>query len=92
MPPSPAEQQRLTARLAEIRAEISARLRPVNREMSTDLFNELMDQMAMVQLNGELRNAGRDEQVETRSGQTDRRRDPTRTDGMPSPKADPPSE
>ena len=63
--------ERAQRRLAEIRAEISSRLWPVNAGMSSASFNELMDQMARLQLNFELR-AGT-EPVDTRAGAGDRR-------------------
>ena len=66
---------RSRARFAEIRAEISGRLWPVNSGMSSEAFNELMDQMARLQLNFELRDAaGMAGQVNTREGPSDRRR------------------
>ena len=66
--------ERAQLRLAEIRADISSRLWPVNAGMSSATFNELVDQMARLQLNFELRaaaiNAG---EIDTRAGPHDRR-------------------
>ena len=63
------------ARLAEIRAEISGRLWPVNAGMSSADFNELMDQMAQLQWNFERRAIqSMTGQVNTRAGHIDRRR------------------
>ena len=66
--------ERAQLRLAEIRADISSRLWPVNAGMSSAVFNELVDQMARLQLNFELRaaasNAG---ELDTRAGPRDRR-------------------
>ena len=65
------------ARLAEIRAEISGRLWPVNAGMSSADFNELMDQMAQLQWNFEWRAASSTSaQIDTRAGASDRRRVP----------------
>ena len=46
-----------TERLDLIRAELVARIRPVCREMPQDLFLEMVDTMAVIQLKYELRNA-----------------------------------
>ena len=64
-------------RLAEIRADISARLGPVNAGMSSSDFNQLMDQMSLLQLNFEWRAASSAAgQIDTRAGAGDRRRVP----------------
>ena len=65
--------ERAQRRLAEIRAEISSRLWPVNAGMSSESFNELMDQMARLQLNFELRAGAGTAPVDTRAGVGDRR-------------------
>ena len=64
---------RAQARFATIRAEISTRLWPVNAGMSSESFNELMDQMALLQLNFELRAAAGPGTIDTRAGSGDRR-------------------
>jgi hypothetical protein len=69
--------QRAQSRLAEIRADISTRLWPVNAGMSAADFNVLMDQMSRLQLNFELRAAANiSDQIDTRAGERDRRRFP----------------
>lgn len=60
------------ARLAAIREDISTRLWPVNAEMSSEDFNELMDQMALLQLRFEYR-AGEVPPINRRLGAPDRR-------------------
>ena len=50
---SPADRQRFRARLATIRENISSRLWPVTAGMTSASFNELVDQMARIQLCGE---------------------------------------
>ena len=44
-------------RLGSIRAELFQRIRPVCRDMPQDLFIELVESMAAIQLKYELRNA-----------------------------------
>jgi hypothetical protein len=44
-------------RLGSIRSELMRRIRPVCREMPQDLFLELVESMAGIQLKYELRNA-----------------------------------
>ncbi len=46
-----------TERLGSIRADLMRRIRPVCREMPQDLFLELVETMAGIQLKYELRNA-----------------------------------
>ena len=46
-----------TERLGSIRTELMRRIRPVCREMPQDLFLELVESMAGIQLKYELRNA-----------------------------------
>ena len=46
-----------TERLGSIRAELLARIRPACREMPHDLFLEMVETMAAIQLKYELRNA-----------------------------------
>ena len=76
-PPTPALSPRAQSRLAEIRADISLRLWPVNASMSSADFNALMDQMAMLQLNFEWRAAASTPgEIDTRAGAGDRRRVP----------------
>lgn len=65
---------RAQVRLAEIRADISARLWPVNAGMTSASFNELMDQMARLQLNFELRASTDTADIDTRRGTGDRRK------------------
>ena len=50
---SPGDRQRNRARLATIREDISSRLWPVTAGMTSGSFNELVDQMARIQLQGE---------------------------------------
>ncbi len=52
---TPARSSSAQLRLAAIRAEISGRLWSINRGMSSAVFNELMDQMALLQFNCEQR-------------------------------------
>lgn len=70
---TPALTERAQARFAAIRSDISTRLWPVNVGMSSASFNELMDQMAMLQLNFEVRAAAGPGSIETRAGAADRR-------------------
>jgi hypothetical protein len=44
-------------RLASIRAELLERIRPLCREMPQELFIEMVESMAAIQLKYELRNA-----------------------------------
>lgn len=75
--PTPALPPHAQSRLAEIRADISARLWPVNAGMSSADFNALMDQMSLLQLNFEWRAAASTPgQIDTRAGAGDRRRVP----------------
>jgi hypothetical protein len=46
-----------TERLGYIRADLMRRIRPACREMPQDLFLELVETMARIQLKYELRNA-----------------------------------
>lgn len=71
LPQPPA--QRAHVRLAGIRADISNRLWSVNAGMSSEAFNELMDQMAQLQLTFELRGFPAAGEVDTRSGPSERR-------------------
>ncbi len=71
--PTPADILRWQSRLAEIREDISTRLWPVNQDMSSASFNELMDQMAALQLNCERRIAEGTLEGDRRVGQLDRR-------------------
>jgi hypothetical protein len=68
------EDARAQARLATIREEISTRLWPVNAGMSSRDFNELMDQMALLQFSFEYR-AGKTPSVDRRLGVGERRSD-----------------
>ena len=45
-----------TERLGHIRAELLVRIRPVCRDMAHDLFLEMVESMAAIQLKYELRN------------------------------------
>ena len=71
--PTPAQTSRAQLRLADIRSEISGRLWSINAGMSSAAYNELMDQMSILQLNAELRDAGSPGHVDTRVGRADRR-------------------
>jgi hypothetical protein len=91
-PTTSARMERSPTRLAEIRADISARLWPVNAGMKTEDFNELIDQMSQLQWNFELRAAASNSaQINTRAGASDRRRvapalprdEPTAKDPLP---------
>ena len=77
--PTPAEIERAQLRVAAIREEISTRLWPVNSGMSTDMFNDLMDRMALLQYNFERRIVEEGREGERRRGELDRRIVP----GMP---------
>ena len=52
-PSLPADLRRNRARLATIRESISSRLWPVTAGMTSASFNELVDEMARMQLRGE---------------------------------------
>lgn len=71
--PTPAHTSRAQLRLANIRSEISGRLWSINAGMSSAAYNELMDQMSMLQLNAELRDAASPGHVDTRVGPAHRR-------------------
>ena len=71
--PTPTDVKRAQVRLAAIREDISTRLRPVNSGMSADMFNDLMDRMALLQYNFELRVAQEGREGERRRGELDRR-------------------
>ncbi len=47
-----------TERLSAIRAELLARIRPICREMPQELFLEMVESMAAIQLKYELRTTG----------------------------------
>lgn len=79
--PTPAEIKRAQLRVAAIREEISGRLWPVNSGMSTDMFNDLMDRMALLQYNFEQRIVEEGREGERRRGELDRRTLP----GLPPP-------
>lgn len=61
------------ARLATIREDISSRLWHVNRGMSSENFNGLMDSMALLQLNAERANLNALMGLDRRSDTGDRR-------------------
>ncbi len=71
--PTPTDVKRAQVRLAEIREDISTRLWPVNSGMSSDMFNDLMDRMALLQYNFEQRVAQEGREGERRQGELDRR-------------------
>lgn len=71
--PTPAEIKRAQLRIAAIREEISSRLWPVNAGMSSDMFNDLMDRMALLQYNFERRIVDDGLSGERRRGELDRR-------------------
>ena len=71
---TPAEILRSRARLAEIREDISSRLWSVNQGMSSVNFNELMDQMALLQFSCERRIAEGQNEGNKRVGPPERRR------------------
>jgi hypothetical protein len=71
--PTPAELKRAQSRLAAIREDISTRLWPVNAGMSSHAFNELMDQMALLQFTFEQRVAHDHLVIDRRLGAPDRR-------------------
>ena len=69
---TPADLERAHIRLASIREDISTRLWPVNAGMTSPDFNELMDQMALLQFNGEERVADEHRALDRHRGQSDR--------------------
>lgn len=71
--PSSADIARAQLRVAAIRVEISSRLWSVNQGMNRFKFNELMDQMALLQFNCERRTIEETRDGERRLGQPDRR-------------------
>ncbi|CAN5918872.1 hypothetical protein BH11GEM1_BH11GEM1_17100 [soil metagenome] len=71
--PTPDELKRAQLRIAAIRDEISSRLWPVNSGMSTEMFNDLMDRMALLQYNFEQRIVTEGREGERRQGELDRR-------------------
>jgi hypothetical protein len=71
--PTPADLKRAQFRLAVIREDISTRLWPVNAGMSSHAFNELMDQMALLQFTFEQRVAHDHLAIDRRLGVPDRR-------------------
>ncbi|CAN5908007.1 hypothetical protein BH11GEM2_BH11GEM2_35010 [soil metagenome] len=71
--PTPADILRAQVRLAEIREDISSRLWNVNQGMSSASFNEVMDQMAVLQFSCERRIVEGALDGERRLGQLDRR-------------------
>ena len=71
--PSAAEIQRAKLRVAEIRVDISTRLWPVNAGMSSAMFNDLMDRMALLQFNCEQRYTEELREGDRRLGALDRR-------------------
>ena len=70
---TPAEIKRAQQRIAAIREEISARLWPVNSGMSSEMFNELMDRMALLQYTFEQRVVEDGREGDRRRGELDRR-------------------
>lgn len=73
MPPSAALTVHAQTRLIDIRADISARLWPVNTGMSSASFNQLLDEMSLLQLRFELGSAETRGQIDSREGPSDRR-------------------
>jgi hypothetical protein len=73
MPPSAALTVHARTRLIDIRADISARLWPVNTGMSSASFNQLLDEMSLLQLRFELGPAETRGQIDSREGPSDRR-------------------
>ena len=80
-----AEIKRAQQRIAAIREEISSRLWPVNSGMSAEMFNDLMDRMALLQYNFEQRVVEDGREGDRRRGELDRR---TLPGGPPSSAAD----
>ncbi len=70
---TPAEIKRAQQRIAAIREEISTRLWPVNSGMSSEMFNDLMDRMALLQYNFEQRVVEDGREGDRRRGELDRR-------------------
>ena len=70
---SPADLLRAETRIAAIREDISGRLWSVNQGMCRVSFNELMDNMALLQFNFERRIAEEGMDGDRRIGQADRR-------------------
>lgn len=89
-PTPPPLTERAQVRLAEIRTDISTRLWPVNIGMSSASFNELMDQMSLLQLRFELSSSGA-RPVDTRRGPNDRRVGPPAAPSSETPPGDPPT-
>ena len=71
--PTVEETNRAQLRFEAIRAAISGRLWPVNAGMSSATYNDLIDQMSLLQLNDESREVGGKAHVDTRLGPLDRR-------------------
>ncbi|CAN5905966.1 hypothetical protein BH11GEM1_BH11GEM1_05970 [soil metagenome] len=71
--PSTAEIRRAQLRVAAIREDISTRLWPVNAGMSSLMFNDLMDRMALLQFNCERRYSEQLREGDRRLGLIDRR-------------------
>jgi hypothetical protein len=71
--PSSAEIRRAQVRVAAIREEISARLWRVNAGMSSLMFNDLMDRMAVMQFTCEQRYSEQPREGDRRVGSFDRR-------------------
>lgn len=71
--PTPADIKRARLRIAAIREDISSRLSSVNAGMSTDMFNDLMDRMALLQYNFEQRVVEEGREGDRRRGELDRR-------------------
>ena len=70
---TPAEIKRAQQRIAAIREEISTRLWPVNSGMNAEMFNDLMDRMALLQYNFERRTIEDGLDGDRRRGELDRR-------------------
>ena len=70
---TPALTESAASRRAEIRTEISTQLRPVNAWMSSAAFDELMDEMSLLQLAFEIRTGITPGEIDTRVGPSDRR-------------------
>jgi hypothetical protein len=71
--PTLAQIERAQLRLASIRDDISSRLWHINAGMASDVFNGLMDQMALLQFNCEQRVADEHRTIDRRLGEPDRR-------------------
>ena len=74
--PTAADLKRAQLRIAVIRADISTRLWPVNSGMSSDMFSDMMDRMALLQYTFEQRTANEVHEGERRRGELDRRTRP----------------